>query len=190
MRDQQSPLHRLTAVRRNLVPKLDPPTEETWWDRNRPLSRDRSPWGGNPDEYVYSVACDRKSLVRALRRAGYRRNIFSTVKFVIDDGDVSWEQGSYALWPSRFGKYMHHCYFFEAANSGYTFHIHHHKEWNYWNDLVTLRPLRGRLKDGEWDVRHFHGERWHGDPDGMLDEALDTLVSTTLDSPHYAPTEP
>jgi hypothetical protein len=170
-----------------LLKRLDPPHRETFWDRHRNLTRDRTPHAeGIPDEYVCTVQCSQDELVDALRAAGYQRNIFSTYKYVIPrDGSAAqpaWQQGSYALFPQRLAPWMHHCYWFTASEAGASFHLHHHKERNYWEDIFAGRFLTGEMK-------HWSGERHHGDPDGKLRSALDAadVEYVEMVAPGYSP---
>lgn len=168
-----------------LLKRLDPPHRETYWDRHRDLTRDRTPHAdGVPDEYVCSVKCSQKELVAALRAAGYQRNLFSTYKYVVPrDGmpdTPAWQQGSYALWPKRLAPWMHHCYWFEASEPEATFHLHHHKERNYWEDIFAGRWLTGEMK-------HWSGDRYHGDPGGKLCNAFGSagVESVEMAAPAY-----
>lgn len=144
------------SVRRILYPLLDPPGEQSWFRRHiRAATRDRTPWNG-PDEYVCTVDAD--GLARALRDAGYRTPPLTTLKYVTTrDGEVAWEQGTAAAGLlDRGGENQHHAYWFRGE--GDTRHVHHHREW----------PTIGN------PMRHQHGSRTHGDPDGRLRGALDT----------------
>lgn len=149
-------------VRRLVWPIVHPVSDAV----GRPLVREK-----DATEYVCSVSCSRRDLQRALHAGGYRSNLLSTLKYVPGSSDRHWERGSWAYRRPRRAEYMHHCYFFRAAEDDATFHLNHHKEINY------LHSPSG----------HTGGGRTVGDPDGRLVTALtDAEVETELlDAPAY-----
>ncbi|MFB6312228.1 MAG: hypothetical protein ABEH64_13725 [Salinirussus sp.] len=134
-------------IRRRIWPLLHPVAAAV----GRPLVREK-----DASEYVCSVACSRVDLQRALYAGGYRANLLSTLKYVAASSERTWERGSWAYRRPRRATYMHHCYFFRAAEAEVTDHLNHHREINY------LHSPGG----------HMGGERIPGDPDGHLETAL------------------
>lgn len=148
-------------IRRKILPKLDPldgvigktipPT-----GKKRKLIREK---GG---EYVFSVSCSEEELVQALSRYGYKYNPISTLKFIEDNGRLSWEQGSMAYRESFSSYWMNHAYWFEASENGYTFHISHHRERNYLD--LPNGPSEHTSRGDDFYTK--------GDPDNHLRKAL------------------
>lgn len=149
-------------IRRKLWPLVHPAAVAV----GRPLIREK-----DATEYVCSVSCSRQTLQQALYTGGYRANLLSTLKYVATSDDRNWERGSWAYRRPRRAKYMHHCYFFRAAEDDVDYHLNHHREINY------LHSPGG----------HTGGGRTPGDPDGRLEAALaDAGVDTeTFDIPAY-----
>jgi len=146
---------------RPLLRLLDPPTEHTWFDDHRSLTRDRTPHphprrSNDVDEYVYTVYASQGQLKAALREAGYAPNHLSTYKYVWSrNGGISWERGTMARNRlSTGGEVMQHAYWFEGADDA--IHAHHHREW----------PISNPSK-------HWGGSRTHSDPDDALRAALE-----------------
>jgi len=143
----------LKSLKSQFAPVLDPPDSVTWWSKNRPLTRDRTPSDPSiPDEYVCSVQSN-IDLSSVLREQRYRNNNTSTYKFIRSD-EIIWESGSMAA--NRFNpickECQQHAYWFEYEGS---YHIHHHREW----PIVRL-------------IKHQSGSRTHKDPEYYLRGAL------------------
>lgn len=159
-------------MRRWLYPLLDPANGPTRFFRK--LTRDRTDDydGWPPAEYVCTISHS-APLRRALRSAKYRRiPLLSTLKYVEDNQKVVWEAGDLKRGAfQRGGENQQHAYWFRGLDG---YHIHHHREW------PILNPQK-----------HQHGSRTHGDPEGILRNALSEagIQSWRMDNPEYLSNE-
>lgn len=134
------------TVRRAALPPLDPISRRRW---DRPLIRQKG-W----DDYVCSVDLA-PGEIPAVVWPDYHRNVLSTKKYRVIDGERDWEVASWRCLDPDDPDYQHHLYYFAGIESGTD--LYQHKE---------IAP--------EADPEaHEEGDQEHGDPDHVLRDLLD-----------------
>lgn len=134
------------TVRRHALPPLDGVARRHW---ERPLIREK----GRAD-YVTTVDVPPHEVARVVWPT-YHRNVLSTKKYRVIDGERDWEIAAWRRVDPEDQTYQHHLYYF-AAEAGHT-DLYHHKEVNYEADPKA----------------HESEPQRHGDPDGVLAAALE-----------------
>lgn len=165
----------IESLRRKLFPKLNPLNGYIGKNIIPPRGEKRHLIRQKGNEYVLSVSCSQEELKKALSKYGYKNNYLSTLKYIQKDDEKVWESGTMAYRKPITTKYMHHAYWFPAAEDEYTFHLSHHKERNYLD-----------LPNGPSE--HTSNElRWSGDPDGHLVGALEAsgIEYTIIENEEY-----
>jgi hypothetical protein len=149
----------LRTYKAKLYPILDPPQSDRLLFP-RSLTRERTPTEDSiPNEYICTTLPN-ESPVRMLTPTYKTHQFPTTLKYVIQDGTVIWEQHSLAKGRfSRGEESMTHIYAFPAKDGG--LHWFGHSEWS------LLHPRK-----------HQHGSRSHGDPDNLL---VNTLTEYDVD---------
>jgi len=132
-------------VRRAVMPRVDPARVPF---RNGPLTRDKTDADA---EHIATVQTPLRTFQAKLHRAGYRRNVLSTLKYLARPAGRQWEVGS---WVRHDGETQQHVYLFRVDGD---LLIYGHRETSFLHDAAG----------------HETDRQVPGDPDGHVAVVLE-----------------